>query len=349
MTRRVVFAIPGDLTTLTGGYAYDRRIIAGLENGGWSIAVVGLGDGFPAPSQKQSEVAIRTLLNQDAAVPIVVDGLALGALGPFADRLKARKIIGLVHHPLALESGLTSERSAQLRESERDALAVARHVFVTSPSTAAVLARDYGVPPTRITVACPGVDRVAFAQGTHDGTVHLLSVGAVVPRKGFDVLVEALAMMKDLPWRLTIAGDLTRDLKAARSLDEQIIRLDLRRRISLTGAVADDRLAALYSSADVFVLPSRYEGYGMAFTEAVAYGLPIVGTTAGAIPDTVPVGARLLVEPDNVGALAEALRRIIRDADRRQSLTHGARAASVDLPRWEGAVKLFSDVLEALQ
>ncbi len=134
--------------------------------------------------------------------------------------------------------------------------------------------------------------------------MRLLSVGAVVPRKGFDVLIAALATLTDLSWRLMIAGDRTRDRNAAAQLDADIAHHALGNRIAAPGAVSPERLAALYAEADVFVLASRFEGYGMAYAEAVAHGLPVIGTSAGAIPDTVPPDAGLLVAPGDIPALS---------------------------------------------
>ena len=127
-------------------------------------------------------------------------------------------LIAVVHHPLALELGLSMAMANELRASERAALAVSRRVVVTSRPTARVLAADYNVAMERITVAIPGNDPVAAANGSDDGIVRLLSVGAVVPRKGFDVLIAALAMLTELPWQLTIAGDRTRDPRSCRAI-----------------------------------------------------------------------------------------------------------------------------------
>ena len=139
---------------------------------------------------------------------------------------------------------------------------------------------------------------------TSDGVMRLLAVGAVVPRKGYDVLVAALATLTDLPWQLTIAGDRTRDRDTAAQLEADIARHGLGDRIAVLGAVSPQRLAELYADADLFVLASHFEGYGMAYAEAIAHGLPVIGTTAGAIPDTVPQDAGLLVAPDDVAAFA---------------------------------------------
>jgi glycosyltransferase involved in cell wall biosynthesis len=221
-------------------------------------------------------------------------------------------------------------------------------VVVTSASTAKRLVTDYSVPEDKITVARPGNDVVASIPASRDGAVRILSVGAVVPRKGFDVLVAALATMPDLPWHLTIAGDRGRDTKAAAQLDADIARLRLGDRVTVLGAVSAQRIAELYAEADIFALASRFEGYGMAYSEAVAHGLPVVGTRAGAIPDTVPANAGILVEPDDVPAFAVALRLLIADTEERNRFAAAARAAAVKLPTWQESAKIVARTLETL-
>jgi glycosyltransferase involved in cell wall biosynthesis len=257
-------------------------------------------------------------------------------------------LVGLVHHPLALETGLTEAQANILRASEKAALAAAKHVVVTSQATAQRLVADYSVPEDKITVARPGNDIVASTPASRDGAVQILSVGAVVPRKGFDVLVAALATLPDLPWHLTIAGDRSRDAKAAAQLDGDIARLRLGERVTVLGAVSAQRIAELYAEADIFALASRFEGYGMAYSEAIAHGLPVIGTRAGAIPDTVPANAGVLVEPDDVPAFAVALRRLIADADERKRLAAAARAAAAKLPTWQDSAKIVARTLETL-
>ena len=349
MVRRVAFAVPGELATPTGGYAYDRRMITELERLGWKIDLVNLGEGFPRPSQEQRRTAQERLISLAAGCPIVIDGLAYGVLPEVALQLCPRHpLIALVHHPLALESGLSAAQADVFRASERAALAAAKRVVVTSATTARLLAADYGVPADRIVVACPGNDSAPAARGSDDGIVRLLAVGAVVQRKGFDVLIAALAMLPDLPWHLTIAGDRSRDLKAAAQLDADIARFNLDGRVAVLGAVSSEHLAELYASADLFALASRFEGYGMAYAEAIAHGLPVIGTTAGAILDTVPVGAGLLVAPDDAGALALALRRVIENPDDRRRMAASAREAAQRLPAWQDSAIIFSGALEAV-
>jgi glycosyltransferase involved in cell wall biosynthesis len=350
VVKAVAFAVPGDLNTPTGGYTYDRRIVGELEVLGWQVEVLDIGDGFPRPTPEVRTIAGAQLMGLPVGQLIVIDGLAYAAMPEEAQSLRERyPLVALVHHPLALETGLGDAEAAALRKSERAALACARHVIVTSAATARLLIADYGVLAERLTVVQPGTDRAATHEPRRsDETLTLLTVGAIVPRKGYDVLVEALARLKDHPWRLVIVGDNTRSPETAAGLDEDIARYGLSDRIEIAGPVSEKRLAELYAAADLFVLPSRFEGYGMAYTEAVARGVPVVGTNAGAIPDTVPPGAGILVPPDDVEALAATLRRLIDNEPEREQLAAGARAASTSFPTWRESAVLFASVLDGL-
>ncbi|RAI28287.1 group 1 glycosyl transferase, partial [Rhodoplanes elegans] len=330
--KRLVFAVPGDLDTPTGGYGYDKRLIAELRAAGWRVDVLSLGDGFPWPDVATRRTAVAMLDAVAAGTPVIVDGLAYGVLPELAATVCRRvPVVALVHHPLALEAGLSPAQADVLRASERAALAGARAVIVTSPATARCVAADYGVAPDRIAVAVPGTDRPAHVLAAHssparflpdeidvsrplageDRAANLISVGSLVPRKGYDVLIEALARLRDVDWRLVIVGPQDRDPMTAASVAALITARGLADRVTLAGTVSADRLATLYAEADLFVSASVFEGYGMAFAEATSYGLPVVGTTGGAIPDTVPPGAGILVPPGDVAAFAAALREAI--------------------------------------
>jgi glycosyltransferase involved in cell wall biosynthesis len=351
VVKPLAFAVPGDLDTPTGGYVYDKRMIAELTRLGWDVQVIDLGNEFPRPSDAASKNATAKLLALPQGMPLVIDGLAFGTMFVVARRLALRRnLVALVHHPLALESGLTRAEAVTFQKSERVALSAAGRTVATSQTTARVLMADYGVPERCLIVAPPGTDNAAPARGSGgNGPLALLAVGAVVPRKGYDVLIAALATLRDLPWRLTIAGDRTRDPATAQQLKADLARHDLAGRVTLAGAVSDERLAALYDGADLFVLPSRYEGYGMAFAGAVARGLPVIGTDAGAIPEAVPAGAGILIPPDNVPALAAALRRLVTDPRERERLAAAARSAAAQLPTWADSAVLFSRALEKVR
>jgi len=345
--KAVAFAVPGDLATPTGGYTYDRRIVGELVALGWQVEALDIGEGFPRPTPAVRAAAQAQLMALPEGRLIVIDGLAYGVMADEAAALQPHhSIVALVHHPLALETGVSADEAAALRASERAALACARRVVATSAATAQLLTADYGVPADRLTVVQPGTDRAALAPRRPGDALRLLAVGAIVPRKGYDVLVEALAKLKDRRWQLVIVGDPTRSPDTATRLTEAIARHGLGDRIELTGPVTQERLAEFYAAADLFVLPSRFEGYGMAYAEAIAHGVPVVATHAGAIPDTVPGDAGILVPPDDVDALAATLRRLIDDTAERERLAAGARAAS--FPTWREQAALFASVLDGL-
>jgi glycosyltransferase involved in cell wall biosynthesis len=178
-----------------------------------------------------------------------------------------------------------------------------------------------------------------------DPPVRLLAVGSIVPRKGYRDLVAALGMLADVPWTLTIAGDDTRHVEEATALRELIASSPVAGRIDLRGALSNTALSDLYTSADAFVMSSLYEGYGMVLSEALAHGLPIVSTRAGAAAETVPDEAALKVEPGDIAALSQALRRVIVDTALRKRLAESSWAAGQRLPQWQDTARRIADVV----
>lgn len=346
--RDLVFAVPGDLDAPSGGYGYDRRMIREFGRLGWRVSVLPLPNAFPRPG----EADLRASADAFAALPdgalALVDGLAFGAL-PAVARKEARRLrlVALVHHPLALEDGLTTEHAARLRESEREALRHARAVAATSAATARLLARDFGVSAP-VTVAPPGTERLPAPVPRPPAAEPLiLTVAALIPRKDHTLLVDALARLRDRPWRCRLVGSDRADPATARALRERIRAAGLDDRIAVAGAVAD--VAAEYRAADLFALPSRFEGYGMAFAEAMAYGLPVVGCDGGAVGEVVPPSAGRLVPPGDLDGFARALAVLLDDPARRAELAAGALAQARSLPRWEDSARILSGMLETIR
>ena len=285
--------------------------------------------------------AAQLLARTEPGVPVLFDGLAYGTLPAEMIRGLHRRIIALVHHPLSLETGLSSQRQSALLASERAALGLAEKVVCTSPSIARILTADYGVAVEKITVAEPGTDPAPKASGTVM-PMQLLAVGAISERKGYPILIEALERLPALDWRLTIAGSLERDPAAAAALKAVIAGSGLQDRIRLTGAVVPDTLAAFYDAADVFVMPSLFEGYGMVLAEAMAHGLPILCTTGGAAAETVPDAAAIKVPPGDAAAFAKGLEALISNRKMRRRLEAASWAAGRKLPTWhETARRIF--------
>lgn len=361
----VSMLVPGDIEMRTGGYGYDRRIVAGLRALGWRVDVFGLDDSFPFPTPAARAAADRAF----SAIPdgglALVDGLAYGALPDEAARHAPRlTMVALVHHPLASENGLDPASAAALEAGERRALASARAVVVTSRATAAAL-DWYGVARERIAVVEPGTDPAPVARGSaaavsnagdRRSAVSLLCVATITPRKGHELLLRALAAISDVPWRLTCAGSLERDRDTVARVHGLIRQFGFGDRVSLVGDLDASALAVEYDRADVFVLPTLLEGYGMAVAEALARGLPVVSTATGAIAELVEASAEpdgrmraaagLVVPPGDLDRFGNALRSVIADAALRERLAAGARAARARLPTWEEASASMAGALE---
>jgi len=344
--------VPGALDQLTGGYLFDRRVVDGLRASGRAVRVVELSGTHPdadAVARAAATDALRALPDGSLAV---IDGLALPA---FADCLEAEaarlRLLGFIHHPLSLETGIAASMAARMAATERRLWPLLRGLLCPSAHTARCIT-DVGVAPARIAITPPSNDRPQDAHPDSTalpaGGLRLLAVGSIVPRKGHALLVEALSGLKALPWRLSCIGSLARDPGAVAGLRTMIAAHGLHDRIVLAGEASPDVLQDAWRDADVFVLPSSHEGYGMAYAEAMARGLPVIATTAGAIPDTVPATAGLLVAPGDVAALRGALHRLLVDAPLRQRLSVGARQAAAALPDWPTAVRRWADAAQRL-
>jgi glycosyltransferase involved in cell wall biosynthesis len=341
--REVVFAIPGDLDTPTGGYVYDRRVIHELQDRGVTLTHMRLGSSFPHPTEEDTLDAATQLASSGSGQVLLIDGLALGALEPEVLAQVHAPIVALVHHPLALEGHLDSARRSELHRMEQENLARCVAVIVTSDQTAEILTSDYGVPAQNITVARPGTDRQVQ---THEliSPPLIVSVGSQSRRKGHDVLIEALSHIDDLPWQAVIAGSV-RDEAYSTELHRMVHDLGLDERVRLIGAVSPEQLQQLYSQASVFALATRFEGYGMVFDEAMTYGLPIVSCDTGAVPDTVAEGAGLLVPVDDPHAFSEALRSVLADEKKRAAMATSSQHAGQLLPTWSDTADIIARVL----
>lgn len=339
---RIGFAIPGDIATPTGGYAYDRHILDELRGAGHQVRHIVLPAAFPDPDEAAVVAAVAALATADVDV-LLVDGLAFGALP--AERLAAvaRPIVALVHHPLALETGLAAEAAARHARVERAALGVARGIVVTSPPTADILVADYGVVPAAITVAVPGLDPAWHQSRSPVAPPLVVGVGSIIARKGHDVLVAALREIADLDWQAVIVGAATWDPALATRL--RAAAEPLGPRVAFPGALPEDDIRRLYRRASVFALATRYEGFGMVFLEAMGSGLPIVATGGGAVPSVVPPEAGRLVPVDDAPALGRALRDVLTDEALAGRLSDGARRTAARAASWSDSAGLVAQRL----
>lgn len=343
--KRLHFLHPGPLDRPTGGSAYDRRIVGELRRLGWTVTVQELSGRFPEADDEACTAAAQSLSEVPDGEGAVIDGLAIPAFeGLVAEAARRVPLTAMVHHPVTDETGLAEQERQRFEVLETALLAPMRRVIVPSPAMARRLG-DFGVAPYRIAVVPPGTEPAARATGSGGKTVHLLCVASLTPRKGHAMLLAALARCKDLDWRLTCVGPMDHDPETTAEIRTAIDRLDLADRVTLTGALLGAPLEDAFASADVFALATHYEGYGMVFAEAMARGLPIVANGGGAVPDTVPEPAGVVVPAGAAAALAEALRRMIADPVFRKVKADGSWRAGQDLPDWPASAARFAAAL----
>jgi glycosyltransferase involved in cell wall biosynthesis len=345
----ITFLVPGPLDARTGGYEYDRQMVRALRARGLRVELAALDSSFPDPTPTARHHAAQQLAHLPDGAIAIVDGLAFGAMPDEAGREAGRlRLVALVHHPLAMETGVAPDRKAALQDSETRALQSASLVVVTSARTAHVLPH-FGVPADACVVVVPGTEPAPLARGS-DGRhgVEILCVASVIPRKGHEMLVQALAGLRDRKWRLTCVGSLDMHPPTARALLARIRDAGLETRVVLPGSVDAAHVAEFYDHSDLLVLPTFYEGYGMAVAEALARGIPVIGTDTGAIPDLVGSDAGLLVPAGDEAALASALQMVLDDPSLRARLQAGARQARERLPTWDDSAATLADALERL-
>jgi glycosyltransferase involved in cell wall biosynthesis len=338
--------LPNDIDdpeTPSGGNVYDRQICRGLAAGGWSVREHAVRGTWPRAGASGRARLARTLAALPDDALVLIDGLVACAvpevLSPHAGRLR---LVVLVHMPLG-------DESTTLRAPEGVTLRAADGIVTTSRWCRDRLLDLYPLAPERVHVAQPGVHRRPIAPGSSQGT-RLLCVAAVTPGKGHDVLVEALAGVADLDWSCVCVGSVDRDPRFADRVRRRAGALGLADRIAFAGPRTGPDLDAHYAAADLFVLASRGETYGMVVTEALAHGLPVLTTNVKGLPEAVgsaPGGGRpgLLIAPDDPAALAAGLRRWLSEPDLRRRLGRAARARRETLAGWDVTTALLADAL----
>jgi glycosyltransferase involved in cell wall biosynthesis len=347
--------VPGDPRQRTGGYLYDARVVEGLREMGWSVTVTGLAGRFPV-ADESAEAAMRAAL---AGLPdgarVVIDGLALGGLPDVvADQSQRLDLTALVHHPLADETGLEQSLATRLLASERRALAACRRVIVTSRFTARRL-RELELFRGSPRVVEPGVAPAALAASSErllagragPRSQRLLCVASLTPRKGQDLLLQALSALRGHAWHCVMVGSAGRDPDFAARLGAMARELGIAERVEWAGECDEAELDHHYHRADLCLLPSHYEGYGMVVSESLARGLPLVASTGGALADTVPGDSALTFPPGDVEALAAALSRWFDEPALRLRLIEAAAARRRTLPDWSVTVRSLASALDS--
>jgi len=334
--------LPGDIddpAAPSGGNTYDRRVLTGLA-ASRPVHEIAAGGPWPYPAAEHLRELSAALAAVPAGATVLLDGL-VGCAAPEAVEAHAARLrlVVLVHLPLGDETGA----SPQLPARERRALHAAHAVVATSEGAARRIEALHDLRPGSVHAAPPGVDPAPLAEGSPDGR-RLLCVAAVTPRKAQDVLVDALARLDDLAWECVCVGALDRDPAYTARVTGRS------ERVRFAGARTGAALEATYAAADLLVLPSRAETYGMVVTEALARGVPVLGTRVEGVPEAIgraPGGAVPggLVPPGDVESLATALRGWLTDPGLRASWRAAARERRATLRGWDETTRRLSEVL----
>ncbi|MFG2141451.1 glycosyltransferase family 4 protein [Streptomyces sp. NPDC048650] len=356
--RRVLhFLLPGgvdDPAAPSGGNTYDRRVCRALPAAGWRVHPDAVPGSWPRPEPGARAELARRLARLPDGAPVLLDGLvACGVPEVIAPEAARLRMAVLVHLPLGDETGLAAGPARDLEARERRTLHAVREVVATSRWAARRLIALHGLAADRVHVAVPGADPAPLAPGT-DGVSRLLCVAAVTPRKAQHRLVEALGTVAGTPWTCALVGGTRAHPRYVDRLRSRIGELGLDDRVCLAGPRSGAELAAAYATADLLVLTSRAETYGMVVTEALARGVPVLATAVDGVPEAVgraPDGSvpGLLVPPGEAAALSGALRDWLADPALRHRLRASARGRRAMLDGWETTSHSLARVLDRLR
>lgn len=279
----VRFLVPANIRYNSGGNIYNARLTEGLRALGTDVEVIAVEGSWPESDAKErrrlaSFLGARPPATAGASGTVtIVDGLiACGA----PDELEAAAAAG---HPAWV---LLHMASPSHPDGERRALEAAAGVICTSPSVADHVKEHHGLPGAR--VALPGTDPAPVAAGSQPP--HIVAVAALLPNKCQLLIVKALAQLKDLPWTASLVGALDGDPAYAEQVRAAIAEDGLGDRIRLTGQLVGDALAAEWHRADLSLLVSRSEAFGMVVTESVARGIPVIVREGTGAVDALALG-----------------------------------------------------------
>jgi glycosyltransferase involved in cell wall biosynthesis len=332
----------------SGGNTYDRRVCEGLAALGWTVHEHTVPGAWPRPGEAGHAALARAVRRIPAGAVVLLDGLVASTapetLVPHERRL--RQVV-LVHMPLGHRP--PDDEADAVRAREREVLVAAAAVVTTSAWSVRRLRELYALPADGVHVAEPGVDAARLAPGSAAGGA-LLCVAALTPDKGHDVLLDGLATATDLPWSCACVGSLVRDPAFADGVRRRARDGALGDRVRFPGPLVGAELERAYAGADLLVLPSHAETYGMVVVEALARGLPVLASDVGGVTEALGHGdggtrPGLLVPPGDPEALGAALRAWLGDAELRDRLRRAARERRARLRPWAATASAVATVL----
>jgi glycosyltransferase involved in cell wall biosynthesis len=341
----VHFLIPGDINTLTGGYVYDKKIFAGLSEKGHKVTIHQLGEDFPFPKETSLAESKKILREIPPGEPVIIDSLAFGPMiSVISEYYRKNSIIALVHLPLSFNPGFSAEISGNFAKQEKTAFDFTAGIVTTSSYTCRLLA-GYNIDPSRIDIIKPGAEAKERKIIYLPFPKKLLCIGSYLENKGQSLLIKALALLKDKDWILNCYGNPDLDRKYFEGLQVLIKNLNLEEKVLLHGIVLHEKLSKIYLEADLFVLPSHFETYGMVLAEALVHGLPVIASTGGGILDTVPASMGKFFNPGNELDLVKIIKLILEDPTIYSEMCNNAAMYYRQANSWATSVELFEQML----
>jgi glycosyltransferase involved in cell wall biosynthesis len=339
------FLIPGEFSKLTGGYVYDRYITAGLIKKGHNVTIHQLEEDFPFPGEKSIDQCAEIFRQIPAGEPVIIDSLAFGPMYPVLSGDHGKHpIVALMHLPLTLNPGYSSHQKNQLKQMEKSAFPLANKIVVTSEYTARMVSQ-LGVSFSDIEVIIPGVEAIGPKPSYPSNPRRLLCVASYLPSKGQDILIKALSPLISKDWILDCYGQQDLDRDYVTSLFSLVRDNNLNDRVFIHGPASGEELSAAYLDAELFILPSVFETYGMVLTEALAHGVPVITTTGGGIPETVPPSMGKFFNPGDVYALHSILESLLENSVLYGKLTGEAAKYHIQAHSWKKSIKAFENLL----
>jgi glycosyltransferase involved in cell wall biosynthesis len=340
---KIGFLVGGKLAWVSGPTLYNQRVIEGLRSAGHDVAVIELPGEYPVTDETARSAARGALASLPADRLALIDGLALPAFAGQGDSLAARPTVALIHHPTALGAGISEAERAALRNTELRLLPRCARVIATSEATAERLVTDFGLDRARLRVVVAGIDPAPRSTGSGGGSCAILSIGALIPRKGHHVLIRSLARLFDLDWHLTIVGSEMRDPAHVQQL--RMLAAEVGENILFAGEPGETELERLWQETDIFALASFWEGYPIAVAQALKRGVPMAITNEGPASGLIPMEAGIVCKPGDDEQYSKALRRMIFDSDLRSAMAEAAWTAGQSLPCWDRQIGAFVEAL----
>ena len=342
------FLIAGNIDSLICRSIYNKRVIEGLRKKKHHVEVHNLNDDFPFPSEGSLEncnLIIRSIPKHDS---IIIDSQVLGTIPSFLKEIHTTNpIIGLIHLPLSVDPNLTTYQRTMVTDHEKESFGYVKKFIASSEYTAEILL-NFGLDDQKIDTVIPGLDKFPLKKEYSEKPFHLLSISNLCRNKDHSILLRALSALKDKDWILDCYGNLDMDREYLSDFQAMIRHNHLQHKILIHGTINGEALSEAYLKADLFVHPSDFEVYGMALTEALAHGIPVVASTGGGICRTVPARMGQFFKPGDIYGLQSILEELFENQVIYKKLYTQASTYHEQAQSWEKSVQLFEEALKEI-